>query len=391
MYRLIHLILISFLLIGCSKDSSVNIGDNLSPEVPRQKSEIDLVGFAGEEIYGIAVNQIEPWKILVSIKGHSNDRLYLTNDYGRSWSISIDSIGTTCFRWDPVNPNTAYIAKNAILSSNFGNKGYVKPFLLKSTDGGKSWSPSDSGIVIYLEGTISSILISPINPNLIFVNSTKHLLGIPQPIESWGVQFKSTNGGQTFEFADESLRRLRYSYLSDIDIHNKTTGILAGILYSHYDGNELVISSDFGTNWTLKSIDNSEIYCDKIRIFNELILIRGGKGTTWVNGWTFTTLFNHLYLSRDFGNTFIKIDEQRLDFSRVLDFIITPDEQIILSAVLKSDPSKTVIYISKDRGESWQQLTNDTDSKTLLACDHRNKFLYFVKDKVNKGLYRIRL
>lgn len=56
-----------------------------------------------------------------------------------------------------------------------------------------------------------------------------------------------------------------------------------------------------------------------------------------------------------------------------------------------TEPSKSVIYISKDKGETWQMLGNDYDSKTILAYDSKNKFLYFVKDKENKGLYRIKL
>jgi len=85
------------------------------------------------------------------------------------------------------------------------------------------------------------------------------------------------------------------------------------------------------------------------------------------------------------------IDNSKVDYSQVKDFLITPEGYIIFTGVLQSDPTKTMIYISKDGGNTWQTLSSDSESKTFLSYDPKNKFLYFVKDKKNKGLYRIKL
>jgi hypothetical protein len=99
-----------------------------------------------------------------------------------------------------------------------------------------------------------------------------------------------------------------------------------------------------------------------------------------------------LFISSDYGLTFRKIDDSSIDFSQVNDLLITPENYIVFTAKLKSDPYKSVIYISKDQGQSFQQLVgNDYDSKTFLAYDSKNKFLYVVKNEQNKGLYRIKL
>lgn len=85
------------------------------------------------------------------------------------------------------------------------------------------------------------------------------------------------------------------------------------------------------------------------------------------------------------------INQNILDYSKVNDLLITPGRYIIVNAYLNSDLSKCVIYLSKDKGETWAQLASDTVSKTYLAYDHKNTFIYFVKEEENKGLYRIKL
>lgn len=387
-----------FIFNACKENELLEPNNGLEPKVPLQINKIDLVGFSNQNIYRIEVNPREPWNIFVSANDGFNDKLYITNDYGKSWKISFDSIGTACFKWHPTIANVAFVAKTAPLSQKQRNNlVYDNPLLFKTTNKGISWFPSDNGIGRLFDDNISSIKFDFYDPQKIFLNATHHNLGMPGDITGWGYCYISTDGGNSF--SDNVYYNLKnsqaigpISYLTDIDINNKIPNLVFGTIYN-LDGYELAISSDFGINWFGKNIEDGDVYFDKISTYNNLIILRGGyfRNTLWLKPWELTTNSNYLYISRDLGNTFVKVDRTSLDYSKVNDFLITPDETIIISCNLNSDPYKSALYLSKDKGITWQLLSEDYDSKTLISYDSNNKFLYFVKDKDNRGLYRIKL
>lgn len=394
----IFIFLVIFSFFGCNENKIFEPENGSEPTPPKQIGFIDLIGFYNQEIHAVAVNPSEPWNILVSAYNGFNDKLYVTNDYGKNWKISFDSLGTACFEWHPTLSSIAFVAKTAPLSKKQRNNlTYTNPFLYKSTNKGQNWIVSDSGIGVLFDDNISSIKFDYYNSNQIFLNATHHILGMPGEIASWGYCYTSNNGGKSF--SDEVYYNLKNSailgpttYLLDIEFSNRLPNLIFGAVYNR-NGYDLAISSDFGINWSGKKVEDGDDYFDKIKVKNNLILLRGGNfsKTSWLKAWELTTTENSLYISKDFGNSFSKVSNVQLNYSKVNDIVITPDEVIIFTCNLMTEPSKSVIYISKDKGETWQMLGNDYDSKTILAYDSKNKFLYFVKDKENKGLYRIKL
>lgn len=392
------IISIVFIFNACKENKILESDNDLEPKVPPQINEVDLIGFYNQDIYMIEVNPREPKNIFVSASNGFNDKLYVTNDYGISWKISFDSIGTACFKWHPTLANIAFVAKTAPLSRRQRNNlDYINPLLFKTTNKGLSWFPSENGIGRLFDDNISSIKFDFYDPQKIFVNATHHGMGMPGDITGWGYCYISTDGGNSF--SDTVYYNLKKSpslgltsYLTDIDVSNVIPNLILGTIYN-LDGYDLAISSDFGFNWFGKNIEDGDTYFDKISTYNMLIVLRGGyfMNAQWLKPWALTTTENYLYISRDLGNTFFKVDRANLDYSKINDFLITPDEAIIISCNLNSDPNKSALYLSKNKGITWQLLIEDYDSKTLLSYDSKNKFLYFVKDKVNKGLYRIKL
>ncbi len=156
--------------------------------------------------------------------------LYKSTDGGTTWTRiwSPTNLQTTEWRTDiraiavdPSNPQTIYLGMAAGAS-------LVERRVLKTTDGGKTWTPVDSGLPskIYVQ----SIEIDPSNPR------TLYLAG------SDGV-FKSTDGGASWAIlsnmpaeAGTSLRVLV------VDPKNPRT--------SYAGGRSVYKSTDGGTSWT---------------------------------------------------------------------------------------------------------------------------------------------
>jgi hypothetical protein len=215
-----------------------------------------------------------------------------------------------------------------------------------------------------------------------------------------GTLWASMNGGLYFTLdIDNKLYEGKIYSLEDIANNNILTNVIF-VCASDYDSRSnktmpiFAFSSDGGMNWSYKILDSvSNLYASMIYSYNNLIVLLSGKlHEPDFNSYKYFTKNPVLFISSDYGVTFRKLDDSSIDFSQVNDLLITPENYIVFTAKLKSDPYKSVIYISKDQGQSFQQLVgNDYDSKTFLAYDSKNKFLYVVKNEQNKGLYRIKL
>jgi len=152
--------------------------------------------------------------------GTASGGVWKTTNGGISWKPIFDkqeiaSIGDITL--EPGSPDVIYVGtgeSNVRNSVSFGNGVY------KSTDGGETWR------YLGLADTerISRIVISPHNPNIIFVGALGHAFG---PNKERGV-FMSRDGGETWEkvlYSDE-----RHG-VSDLDIDFQNPNIVYAALW----------------------------------------------------------------------------------------------------------------------------------------------------------------
>lgn len=387
MRKILFIIFVPIFFLGCQKDEVIT-PDESGLKPPQQKNEIDLIGFAGHDIKAIAVNVKEPNNILIST-AKPGKRIYISSNYGLSWSIAKDSFYSLCLSFDLHKPSNIYIAHNSDRSYAL-----IPPLLLKSNDYGQTWVSADSGILVGAgERHITTISMDYFNQNFIYLVATANFNIQPSSSFAYFSQtFISTNGGVSFsqDIDINILNSIGWVFVGDFATSNLKTGTIYAAIIGDNNNYDIAESSDFGVSWTAKNIIDNW-YSDFIRVYNNFVIL---KVTDYprLNKELIYKYKGKILLSKDFGNSFTILDTNLIDYSDVNDMLITPEGYIIFTATLNSDPSKSTIYISKDGGISWQNLVNnDFDSKTLLAYDSKNKFLYVVKDRVNKGLYRIKL
>jgi photosystem II stability/assembly factor-like uncharacterized protein len=128
--------------------------------------------------------------------GHAVVTVFKSTDGGAGWNeansgmpgggMGADGFAFwSAFAIDPKNPSTVYVSR---LSSG----------VYKSTNGGASWRPANSGMPMNIPGDfrsccVTAVTIDPQNPNTLYVSSAN------------GVIFKSTNGGATWTAASSVL------------------------------------------------------------------------------------------------------------------------------------------------------------------------------------------
>lgn len=354
--KMLFLLFISFLFFaGCSeKVITPNTG------------EIEFVGFNDMLITALSVNQSEPNYLFVSTK--EPPAIFRSVDFGKTWEKVQEGYYSYAIL---SNFNEVYAGRNRASGSQ-----PKYPLLLKSTDYGYSWVKSDSGIRTF-EERVEKIQISE-GGNVVFL-----LLRDRSPDPDANL-FYSEDGGKSWMHSSTNPQYYNFQdlYTYDVATDPLNPGKVVVSFLSSNTNYDYVISYDNGKNWVGKEIPNNGIL--EIVAYNNMVVAKP------------KTTYSGLLLSTDGGENFIYLRDSillNLNFAYLnhYDLLITPEQYIILIASKKNDPSKSYIFISKNKGESWQLLVDDADSKSLLAYDPWNKFLYFVKDKENKGLYRLKL
>ncbi|MCU0371822.1 MAG: T9SS type A sorting domain-containing protein [Ignavibacteria bacterium] len=117
--------------------------------------------------------------------GTTNSGIYVSTDAGANWTYKSTGItdvkGIQQIVIHPTNPNLAFAAVfDGVNASTIG--------MYKTTDGGNTWTASNTGMTNY---NILSIAFNPLNPNVMYAGSSLILPGSTGPAKI----YKSYNGG----------------------------------------------------------------------------------------------------------------------------------------------------------------------------------------------------
>lgn len=158
--------------------------------------------------------------------GAASGGFWYTTNGGTSWQTTTDDIGSlgiTDICIHPSNPNTIFIA------TGDGDAGDTKSIgVLKSTNGGLSWTQTGLNWQQSNQYTISRMLINPSNPNIMYVGG------------SFGVM-KTTDGGNSWSTV--------FSTISIKDMEFKPDN--PSVIYAA--GSAVYRTTNDGANWSLLS------------------------------------------------------------------------------------------------------------------------------------------
>lgn len=227
------------------------------------------------------------------VTGLSTFKFFLSNDAGKNWTMAATQPPGRIFSSAYLNPNSILVSSDSgiYLSSDQGNS-WVKKFtmtpvneiynlhffdattgwaagnkglILKTTDGGNSWTNQNSGTTKYL--------------NSVFFTSTSNGFIVGDS----NIVLKTTNGGSTWTMNPTPTNL----YFNDVYFTSSSNGWIIGS-----DG-KVFKTTDGGSNWSTVNIGTNE-FLHGIRFKNSTeAWIYGNNGT--------------LYNSTDGGNTWTKV------------------------------------------------------------------------------------
>ncbi|MFN8492306.1 MAG: hypothetical protein U0350_32195 [Caldilineaceae bacterium] len=170
--------------------------------------------------------------------GAAQGGVWKTTNGGSSWTPLTDgqvSLAMGALALDPSNPDIVYAGTG---EPTPGQDNYYGAGILKSTDGGQSWTRL--GAEIFTGLAIAKIVVDPQQPNVIYIAASQS--GVDGPAQPARGILKSTDGGQTWA----GLLTCTDCYgASDLVIDPKTPATL----YAAFWGFGVFKSTDSGAKW----------------------------------------------------------------------------------------------------------------------------------------------
>jgi photosystem II stability/assembly factor-like uncharacterized protein len=246
----------------------------------------------------------------------------------------------------PTNPSVIYVGSgeaNARNSVSFGNGVY------KSTDAGKSWSHMG------LEDTrhISRVVVSSLDPNVVFVGAMGHFYG---PNEERGV-FRSVDAGETW---DKVLYLDDRHGVSDLDIDPTNPNVLYAGLW-HFDRKPWTHTSGSKEGGVWKSVDGGTTWKKIEKGLPKGVIGRIGVKVAPSNPNVVYVIAESdegtLFRSDDQGETFEKVSDNVQIVSRGLyytDMRVDPADENRVYAV------SSRLFLSIDGGRTFERISRST-------------------------------
>lgn len=176
--------------------------------------------------------------------GGSNSGVYKTTNGGTSWTFASSGItgemAVQTIAVNPANPNIVWCGVfNGLASSTVG--------LWKTTNGGTSWAPSNTGMTNF---NILSLAVNPLNPNVVYAGSSLILPASTGPTTI----YRTNNGGTSWAAVVNGLPQtstdnnpVRCLSVSNAD----TSVVLAGLFLNAATGG-MYLTTNGGQQWMLR-------------------------------------------------------------------------------------------------------------------------------------------
>lgn len=227
--------------------------------------------------------------------GGATSGIYVTTNGGANWTFRntgiADSSGTQEFVIHPTNPNIALVSVwNASNFTNSINGVY------KTTDGGVTWAPANTGM-----GTNKNVICisrNPLNFNTMYCGTS---FLVPNPPGTGPTYiYKSYNAGATWTLMSSGLPNLAtdLNAVRTISVSNLDTSVAVAGLFQNTTTGGAFFTSNGGTSWTRRSTGIPNVVGVQIRS----ILIRPGTANQFIAGLDNATT-GGVYMSTDAGLT----------------------------------------------------------------------------------------
>lgn len=257
------------LLGGCESVGPVSPDDNCrgvsmslrGPSAAHSSGWKDL-GLGGE-IDGIAVHPENPEVIFASIA----DKLFRSADDGQTWdTLSAGKHYFDGIQFDPNDASTLYARPRGII---------------KSTDGGQTWSRISDSIGVYQYRSVASLAINPANSNVLYAGTAGRF---------GGSLYKSADGGATWrELTGHKYLESGVISLAIDPAHTRT-------VYAGTAGRgDVLKSTDAGQTWRLTGLQETNT------LIHDLLINPQSPGEIYA-------AYGELSRSRDGGDTWERFE-----------------------------------------------------------------------------------
>jgi outer membrane protein OmpA-like peptidoglycan-associated protein len=245
--------------LGGHTDSTGTDASNIILSRQRAESAKALLvslGIAPERIAVIAYGESVPIGDNATLAGQAQNRRVEVNTYSAApLTDHMPSLSITALAVDPSNPNIIYAGTGSASSSSFSGRAAVAMGVLKSTDGGQTWTLV--GRSQFLGSTIKAVEVTAGGVLMVTTDGT----GV-----GGGGLFRSTNGGASFsDLRFDSLGKLTDTIDNDGDgtVDEADEAFPAGAvtdlildpvnllrMFAGVAGKGVYISDDAGQSWS---------------------------------------------------------------------------------------------------------------------------------------------
>lgn len=206
---------------GSAKGTRPQSSANFTPLGPEQ---VPTNGGAGR----INCITFHPTNTNIILVGAPSGGLWKSTDNGSTWSSSTDTLatlGVSAVAIDPSNPQVIYLGTGDRDARDTYGVG-----ILKSTDGGATWTTTGLSWTLNQNRVVSDILIFPTNTSTLLAATSNGI-------------WRSTDGGQTWS-------QRTTSYTMELRLHPTNPSIVFASTYNQTGGAAILRSLDGGVSWT---------------------------------------------------------------------------------------------------------------------------------------------